>query len=154
MTQNTEKSIAIMGCGNIGSRLLQSLAQIDSGSIIHIDAFEPIPENQIVAIQRFQEKLGDRGHQLRFVKTTQDFQRSYDLGIVATDARNRLCALSALLNSSKLTNLVLEKVLFTKASEYAAASTLLEQHQIKTWVNCSRSVWPGYQSLKNEIDGN
>src|SRR4051812_44915495 len=100
MTTDTSQRVAIVGCGNIGSRLLQSLARIDNGTPLAVDAFEPVPQARDLAGQRFVEALDGRSHRLRFVHSIGEMQGPYGFGIVATDARHRFAALTALLGQA------------------------------------------------------
>ena len=145
--------VTIVGCGNIGSRLLQALATIDDCGVLDIDALEPGAEARAVAEKRFAEAVGDRGHRLRMVADAVDLRGGAALGIVATDARNRLPALTTLLDRARPRRVLLEKVLFTRGADYEAAAKLLAAHGTQAWVNCSRNEWPGYAQLRVELAG-
>lgn len=148
-------SVLLVGCGNIGSRLLQSVAAIDpqgDAGPVRVDVFEPSPQAREIAKARFAEVAGDGQHSLRFVDAVSEATRNPDLAIVATDARNRLAALQAAAGAGPKRAL-LEKFLFTKPEEYTAASRLLSDHGITAFVNTSRNVWSGYEQIKAELSG-
>jgi len=147
-------NIVVVGCGNIGSRLIQSLSNVDSAryGVHNIIGVEPFPKAWPVVQERFeQENKG--GHKLTLIESPMSLPEEADLMVFAMDARNRLAALTDALAVCRPKNILLEKILFTKAADYAIASELISEIGAKCWVNTSRNVWPGYQALKAELSG-
>lgn len=142
-------AVTVIGCGNIGSRLLQSVSNIQDPQIGRLDVFgvEPNEAAHALAAQRFDEENAG-GHALHMLRDCAPLPDESDLLIVAVDARNRLAALEAALEATKPKAIVLEKVLFTAPADFERAATLIDQVGAPTWVNCTRNVWPGYQDLK------
>lgn len=136
-------NVAVVGCGNIGSRLLQSLARVN-GVSLSVDGFDRSEAAREIALQRFDDVREGRANTLGFPEGPAD---SYALGVIATDSRNRLEALRNLVRRESPKRMVLEKFLFTRAEEYEAAAKLLTENRIEAWVNCSRNEWPGYAKL-------
>ena len=135
--------VALVGCGNIGSRLLQSAARMGAE---RIDVVEPSRRAREIALARHAEAAPD-ARAPRFVERAEQLEGPYDLGIVATDARNRLGATRALLAAAEHRAVLLEKVLFTRNDEFDAALDLACAHGTPFAVNCSRNEWPGYLAL-------
>ncbi|MCH7535881.1 MAG: hypothetical protein IH948_09110, partial [Bacteroidetes bacterium] len=74
-----------------------------------------------------------------------------DLAIVATRSDVRASVIEKLLEKNDVKYLILEKVLFSKKEEYNRISTLLENNNVKTWVNCPRRIYPSYLDFKSKI---
>lgn len=147
-------NIVISGCGNIGSRLLQSVSNIDDPDIGTLDIYgiDPFQSSLDMSTERFhQENKG--GHNLHMSIETSDLPSETDLLIVSVDAANRLAALTAVLEHCKPKAIILEKILFNKFEEFDTVQTILDELGVPCWVNCSRNIWPGYQSLKETLNG-
>lgn len=143
------KQVIIAGCGNIGSRLLQSLARVETVAF-EIIGVEPYDSARVVSTTRFEEaRMGD--HVLSWQETETVYPNKIDLLVVSCDARNRMKALSSVLDKTAPKYVFLEKILFTRPEDFAAARVKLDATGAKTWVNTSRNVWPGYQSLKEKL---
>lgn len=148
------KNIAVIGCGNIGSRILQSIARIDGEKFgpLSVYGVEPYESAAAISKQRFaQENKFD--HQLNIGGDYTHMPPQTDLLIVSCDARNRLAALKTALASTTPRAVVLEKILFTRAEEFSEAEKLIAQAGAECWVNCSRNVWPGYTKLRADFAG-
>ncbi len=147
----TESAIAVIGCGNIGSRVLQALARLDRPATIH--AIDPVP----TALARARERVAELGSVARARIVYGDRIRSLpdtiDLALVATCADTRRATVEALLERARVRHLVLEKFLFQRADDYAAVGERLAASSARCWVNLVRRAWPGYQALKRQLAG-
>lgn len=144
--QNFMKQVLIIGAGQLGSRHLQGLARSSQPLSIHL--LDPSTESLARARQRFEEIDGWQRHSLSTVASAADLPPSIDLAISATTSDHRLASLKTVLAATRVDALVLEKVLFRSLEEYADAEDLLAKHGVRTWVNCARRMFPGYQALK------
>lgn len=147
-------NIVISGCGNIGSRLLQSVSNIDDTDIGTLDIYgvDPFQSSLDLSTERFhQENKG--GHALHMSTKAADLPAEADLLIVSVDAANRLAALTSVLAHCKPKAIILEKILFNKFEEFETVQAILDDLNVPCWVNCSRNIWPGYQALKKTLDG-
>lgn len=139
----------IVGCGNIGSRALQSLLSISLP--MRIDVVEPDEIARRNAVERAAEVASPAT--IRFVDAPAALEGPYDLGIVATDSRSRRAALFALLDNAEVAALVLEKVLYPVRSDYEAAGRRLTAAGVPAFVNTTRNVWPVYLALRETLRG-
>jgi len=145
-------NIIISGCGNIGSRLLQSVSNIDDADIGILDIYgvDPFQSSLDLSTERFhQENKG--GHKLYMSKETSGLPSEAELLIVSVDSANRLAALLAVLEHCTPKAILLEKILFNKFEEFETFQTILNNLAVPCWVNCSRNIWPGYQNLKETL---
>jgi len=147
-------NIVISGCGNIGSRLLQCVSNIDDAKIgrLNIYGVDPFQSSLDLSTERFhQENKG--GHKLHMSTNTSDLPGEAELLIVSVDAANRLAALRAALEHCTPKAIILEKILFNKFEDFETVQAILKDLDVPCWVNCSRNVWPSYQSLKETLSG-
>lgn len=144
------KKIALIGAGQLGSRHLQGLAKSDLE--ICIEVVEPFELPRNIAKQRFEEVPTSKNIKfIVFLENISQLSDQLDLVIVATNADVRYKVTKELLESKKVKNLVLEKVLFQKINEYKEVKKLLEKTNTKCWVNHARRMFPFYKNLKREL---
>lgn len=147
-------NIVISGCGNIGSRLLQSVSNIDDAEIGELDIYgiDPFQSSLDLSTERFnQENKG--GHTLHMSTNPAVLPPEAELLIVSVDAANRLKALTSVLEHCKPKAIILEKILFNKFEEFDTVKDIIEELDVPCWVNCSRNIWPGYHALKETLGG-
>ena len=138
------KKILIVGCGNIGSRHLQSL--LDSkNSPLDITVVEP---NEITLNNAKSLFLtpSDLHHNLTWVLDILDLTETYDFTIVATQATNRYHLVNQLLEKGNRRFLI-EKMVCQSISEYNSLLKCFKKHQAKGWVNTNFRYFSFYQKL-------
>ncbi len=142
--------ILIVGCGQLGSRHLQSLSLVQRDLDIHI--VDPFQESLTKAqglfktSEKFKQKLSAHTS-LEEIKNTH-----FDVAINASTSQSRLEILKTMKQLEILSDfLVLEKVLFQNLSDYIEAKNYIDES--KTWVNCPRRMYPFYQDLKSSVHG-
>ena len=140
-------TLAIVGCGNIGSRLLQSASRAPVDDL-HIWAVEPHTPARELAAERFHE-TSDRGHTLHAVDSVSALPPALDLLVVATRAHTRMQALDAALDHTAPRAVLLEKTLWTKLSDYGRGLQKLRGAPV--FVNTTRNIWPGYLALRDHL---
>lgn len=146
------KKIAIIGAGQLGSRHLQGVAK--SSIKINIEVVEPFENSRKIAEERYYEiENRDNIESINFLESINQLSNTFDLVIVATGADVRFKVIKELLESKKVKNLVLEKVLFQSIDEYYKTERLLEQQNVKCWVNHPRRMFPSYKKLKDLLLG-
>jgi len=146
------KTVSVIGAGQLGSRHLQALALSDIEILIEV--VEPFDQARDVAKQRFEEMPeNDNIKGISFFSSILDLSNELDLVVVATNSDVRSDVVTDLLNSKKVDNLILEKVLFQKEEEYLNMDKLLTKTKTKCWVNHPRRIFPFYQSLKDKLSG-
>ena len=141
--------VLIVGAGAIGVRHLQSLVRVVRPLDVDvIDPSEPARQN---AARLLAEVGGLPAGEARFHS---DFARisAPDIAIIATNARERGRVIADALNLG-CNRLVLEKVLFTKLSDYYTVEHLLYQNGASAWVNCPRAGYPSFKRLAGLIGG-
>ena len=143
--------IALVGCGNIGSRTLQALAKLERPATIY--AIDPVA----AALARARERVAELGAAARarvvYAESVAALPEAIDLALVATCADTRRSTVEALLGRTRVRYLVLEKFLFQRAADYAAVGARLAAAGTRCWVNLVRRAWPGYLALRERLAG-
>jgi hypothetical protein len=127
--------IAIVGCGEIGSRHLQSLAQLEeSASILLID---PSSDAIATAKNRFEDVLPNKARGLISIRECQleEVGPGIDIAIISSSSSVRASLTRELLKHTQPKYIIFEKFLFIEESNYEAIGSLLREHNIKAWVN-------------------
>lgn len=144
-------AVAVVGCGNIGSRHLQALARLERPATIF--AVDPSDDARALAAARFAE-IGSRPDVAMVALTTpRDLPGRLDMAVIATSARPRLAVLAAVLEGRRVARLVLEKFLFQRHADYDAAAALIAAAQAEAVVNTPRRLWPDYAALRERLRG-
>jgi hypothetical protein len=138
------KKILIVGCGNIGSRHLQSL--LDSNNFpLDITVAEP---NEITLNHAKSTFLttSDLYHNLTWVSDILNLTETYDFTIVATQATNRYKLVNQLLLQGNRRFLI-EKMVCQSISEYQNLLECFKKYDAKGWVNTNYRYFLFYQKL-------
>jgi predicted dehydrogenase len=143
-------TILVIGVGQLGSRHLQALINLqDPSSIMVID---PSLDSLNLAEQRAKEISAYERHQLTYRQEIKDLPE-IDFAVVASSANVRRQIVEDLLSKTNVKNLLLEKVLFQNAQDCIEVGKLLADRNVKTWVNAPRPMWSCYKALKQTIGG-
>lgn len=144
--------LAVIGAGQLGSRHLQGLIRLD----VDCQLFVVDPSHKSLEIARSRvEEMGVSGaaQRVSYHTSLNELPDHIDYAVIATAADIRLAVLQGLLNGRSVRNLLLEKVLFQRVSDYQIASDLLRDAGAQAWVNCPRRAFPIYQSIRNFFEG-
>jgi len=143
---NNRNKIAIIGAGQLGSRHLQALSLLSFP--IDIWVIDPVQDSIKISKARWEEVSGNSDHAVYFHDSISMLPRDIDVAIIATGSLVRRKVTEALLQTSKVRFLILEKVLFPVEEDYNIIGELLQEKGVKAWVNCPRRQYLGYQNLK------
>lgn len=139
--------IAVVGAGQLGSRHLQGLVRLGMPCEIHV--VDPSQASLDHARQRADEVSATAHHAISFHQQIEALPSMLDHAVIATAADVRLSVLRALLQGRSVRNILLEKVLFQRQSDYSMAAELLRVSGSRAWVNCPRRVFSIYETLRN-----
>ena len=142
--------VALIGCGNIGSRHLQSLLLTEACTEIWV--VEPFAAARETALDRA-AATGTHGKKLSFVTKMEELPAALELAVIATAAGDRKAAFDGLMAATRVRSLVFEKFLFPRLLDYDAVAAELDALSIAAWVNCPRRVWEGYSDVRSALLG-
>lgn len=147
-----QKTIAVVGAGNIGSRHLQALALMEQP--VQLAIVDPNPSSLSVARERFaQVALQKNNLRAVWLNDFSQLPQTVDVVVVATNANVRKDIVEWLLLNRDIKHLVLEKFLFQRIGDYRVIQELLDKKNVKAWVNCARRQWPIYQNVRSKLQG-
>ncbi len=135
--------VIIIGAGQLGSRHLQGLST--SKNYIEVDVIDPSAASLETCKARFKE-VAHANIKATFTPHLPK-DKQYDVAIISTNSRIRAQVTEDLILNNTVKYIVFEKILFTLIDDYAHIQTLLNEHNIKAWVNCPRRMYPIYQEL-------
>lgn len=149
---STIRSILLVGAGQLGRRHLQGLAHIDIP--VSIEVVDPVPAALEAARESFGEIAAAPGIAgVTFSTSVGEGGAPVDLAVIATASDVRAQAISSLLAKRSVRNLLLEKFLFQRESEYQAMGALMQERGAAAFVNCPRRIYPYYRRLREELPG-
>lgn len=144
MRKNT---IAVIGLGQLGSRHMQSMADLSSEHY-QIFTVEPQQAAREKAIAQYYAQNQQGSPQVIEVDNICQLPAQLDIVIIATTANVRLAVLKELLHYCCVEFLVLEKVLFQQVEDYYEAETLVRQKGVNAFVNCPRRLITPFNQLQ------
>ncbi len=141
------KKIILIGAGQLGSRHLQGLAKVTFPSEIYV--FDPSENSLRLAQERFKEMPANSNvRKIEFHRCLDLLPSESDLSIVATNADVRIKILRELSSSTRVCNIIFEKILFQSPGDYAEAGKILSESGTHAWVNCPRRLSKEYINAK------
>lgn len=143
-------TILLAGAGNIGSRHLQGLT--NSVNSLDIWVYDLNEESLNVSKERFEQMPVSGVKKAHYVTNLDKVPDLIDVAIVASSSKPRAAIIKHVLCSKRVKNMVLEKFLFGKLSEYSEIGELLDARGVKAWVNCPYRMFNGYKQLKGLLD--
>ena len=147
-------NIAIIGCGNIGSRHLQALSLIKEGAIIYL--VDNSTQSIDISKERFEQVVNkeDRKNFKIKVRRINEIESDIDVAIIATSSLNRAMLTKELIEHNNIKYIIFEKFLFQNRSDYSEIQSLLKENGIKAWVNQWMSSSDAFQEMANWFDRN
>ena len=145
-------NIIVIGTGNIGMRHLQSLSTINDAKLF---AVEPNDEVRAKAQEIVENTEGNVCTSIVFKANLNEIcelENKFDLAIIAVNSGARRVVVEELIKKASVENIIFEKVLFNKLSDYDPVDKLLKEKRINAWVNTVRRVYPYYIELKERLN--
>lgn len=158
-------NVAIVGCGQIGSRHLQALANLEEEATIYlVDSF---PASLSVAHERFGEVWDESKNSMIHLKKMdriESIDKKIDVAIISSNSAERARLTEDIINHASPKYLILEKFLFQRGSEYDVVKAVIEKNRVKAYVNqwissnymfCRIAQWLGdIDHLVMKVSGN
>jgi len=128
-------NIAIIGCGQIGSRHLQALSKIENGALIVL--IDSSPARIQTSLKRFYEVVTqDQLQKFQIIiRDINNIECDIDVAIIASTSSTRSESTKKLLSCTKVKYIIFEKFLFQDRVDYKEIQNLLKLKKIKSWVN-------------------
>lgn len=139
------KKLILIGCGNIGSRHLQSLIKFKDK--ISIDIVEPNKKSKNNAIALIKKLSIHKSPKINWFTSIQDLTNSGDVVIVATNSISRHKLIESLLKQGNKKFLI-EKMVCQSKDEYKFLISKFKKFNANGWVNTNRRYFISYQKIK------
>jgi hypothetical protein len=140
------KKIALIGCGNIGSRHLQALVKLPFSTEISI--VEPNKSAQRIGVERLNQiKINKKKQNIFWYSSINELKNKFDVVIIATTAKDRVKMINRLLKMGN-TRFLIEKIVCQSLSEYNILLKNIKKNHAKGWVNTNMPYFKAYQNIK------
>lgn len=141
--------VLIVGCGELGSRFLQAVAQIPT--VTELEIVEPSEQAQRTGEKRLAEvprspKLG----RVQWLSGIDELRSAGDVAIIATHADGRPALFKRVLELG-YKRVLTEKVVTQSVREYRAMLADANAHGASVWVNCKIRTHPVWQHIKRHV---
>ncbi len=137
------RNIAVAGCGELGTRHIQSFARIKD---LNIYAIDPNPKAQDLLVDRIGWKVFSE--KVKFSTNYSSLPKTIDLAVISTTSVHRYKAIKNLLSKTLPQRLILEKFLFSNEDEYYDAEKYFSELSTEVYVNCPRRYFLQYKEIK------
>ena len=142
--------VLIIGAGQIGSRHLQSLSKLNHK--LNVSVIDNNPKS-IDAAKAILDEMPVNKHlfSVNYYGSLDNINGQYDIAIIATNADIRKKVIKEVLKRSEIKYCILEKIVCQSIKDFKEILNLFKKHDIKSWVNCNRRLYPLYKSIKEKI---
>lgn len=141
------KTVCIIGAGQLGSRHLQGVHK--SSHPLDIWVVDPSTESLKIAEERYNQVISDNEKSIHYVTSLDEVPYDIDITIIATSSKPRYKIVRDLLLNHETKSLILEKFLFPTLNEYDLVASLIEERNIKVYVNCPRRMYESYKYVES-----
>lgn len=145
---NSPPSILLVGAGQLGSRYLQGLANVDRQ--LKITVVDPSSASLVFARQRLVQVSPATAHQVRFTTSLDDAPKKLDLALVVTPAHCRADVVAAVSSRHQVSAWILEKVLAQSVQQIVQIEKAFEGKS-QVWVNTPRRLMAWHQAIKKQL---
>ena len=138
-------NILLVGCGNIGSRHLQSLLKSKNQSIISV--IDPILKNIENEIDNYSQSNDDKLHQINRYENLTNLPAIIDILIIATNSNIRIDIIKKIFLTRNPKYTILEKFLFQNREDFYTAKDIFFKKNSRVWVNQPILHQKSYQEI-------
>ncbi len=142
-------NIIIIGCGNIGSRHLESILNLD----LKIDVIVVEKNKKIINnIKKQKNFFNNKKIKIFFYEDIINFNLDFYFGIISTNSNDRLKCTKRLLKYNNVKNLLLEKLLAPNINQLNALKEYLKNKSLNVYVNTPRRQMKVYKEIKKQLN--
>lgn len=146
------KTIVLIGVGQLGSRHLQALKNVNEKLNIYVIDYSKTA--LLAAKERYDSyNAGTQENILTFSQNINAAPLDAEIAIIASGSKPRKEIVERMLECTNIKYLVLEKLLFSNTIHLDEVEKLLDKKAVKTWVNCSMRMTPIWREIKNSLVG-
>jgi len=140
------KKIILLGCGNVGSRHLQALANLPFD--IEVSIVEPNKKAQELGKTRLNEVIKDEfDYKFLWYDSINELSSGSDLGIVATTSVGKVEIINQLIDLG-IKRFLVEKIVCQSTEQYNKLLSVMKSNNAKGWVNTNLRCFQAWQKIK------
>jgi len=140
------KKIVLVGCGNVGSRHLQALANLPFN--IEVSIVEPNKQAQELGKSRLNEVIKDEfDYKFLWYDSINELSSGSDLGIVATTSVGKVEIINQLIDLG-IKRFLVEKIVCQSTEQYDKLLSVMKSNNAKGWVNTNLRCFQAWQKIK------
>lgn len=145
-------NIVVIGAGQLGSRHIQSIKSTHHQCKLYVvDSVRESLEKTKTIYESTQ--VDSLIQEVFYCEKSNSLPEVIDLLLISTGSRPRAAIFKDIASHYQIKNVVFEKVLFQKESDYQEVDTILKDKGINAWVNCPRRMYEGYKALQPLFKG-
>jgi predicted dehydrogenase len=147
------KKVAIVGCGELGSRFLQGTALVSI--VTEINIIEPDNNAKAIAKQRLDDVIVNSNCQVKvnWHEKPDKNNMDVDVCIIATQANGRDSLIKQVINLG-VKRILTEKIVTQSLESYQDCLDYANKHNVEIWVNCKTRAYNTWKSIKKKIKDN
>lgn len=140
-------NIVVIGAGQLGSRHIQSIKSTRHQCKLYVvDSVRESLEKTKAIFESTQ--VDSLIQEVYYCENSNSLPEVIDFLLISTGSRPRAAIFEDIASRHQIKNVVFEKVLFQKESDYHEVAAILTKRGIKAWVNCPRRMYDGYKALQ------
>ena len=145
-------NIVVIGAGQLGSRHIQSIKSTHHQCKLYVvDRIRESLEKTKAVFESTQ--VDSLIQEVYYCENSNSLPEVIDFLLISTGSRPRAAIFKDIAERYQIKNVVFEKVLFQKESDYHEVAAILKDKGIKAWVNCPRRMYEGYKALQPLFKG-
>lgn len=145
-------NIVVIGAGQLGSRHIQSIKSTRHQCKLYVvDSVRESLEKTKAIFESTQ--VESQIQEVYYCENSNSLPEVIDFLLISTGSRPRAAIFKDIACRYQIKNVVFEKVLFQKESDYHEVAAILKNKGIKSWVNCPRRMYDGYKALQPLFKG-
>lgn len=135
----------IIGVGGIGFRHFESLNKLKNINLYLVD-----PKIKFIKKNKIKNEINQKNSYYYYKNIKSIQKKKYSLVIVSTNSNVRFNIFKFIIINKISKNIILEKIVFSKLSEYQNYKDILEKYKFNCWVNCLNRVFSISSQLKKK----
>lgn len=140
-----KNNFLIIGVGGIGFRHFQSLNKLKNINLHLVD-----PKIKFIKKHKIEKEINQKNSYYYYKSIQSILKRKFDLVIISTNSNIRFNIFKFIVINKITKNIILEKIVFSKLSEYKKYKNILDKYKFNSWVNCLNRVF----SISGQIKKN
>lgn len=145
-------NIVVIGAGQLGRRHIQSIKSTHYPCRLFVvdNVRESLEKTKAVYDST---QVRSQISEIYYVENYDRLPHVIDFLLISTGAKPRAIIFKTISEHFEIKNVIFEKVLFQRESEYQEVADIITLKGIKAWVNCPRRMFEGYKKLRTLFNG-